>query len=68
MWFQNRWLAYIKYECSFLQELEMACVFAIKISIYIVCALVHIYTVSLSESYLVINEWGPGSNEWKKKK
>ena len=25
-----------------------------------------IYPVSLSESYLVHNEWGPGSNEWKK--
>ena len=32
-----QWLAYIKYEW-FLQELEMACVFAIKISIYIVCS------------------------------
>ena len=31
-----QWLAYIKYEW-FLQELEMACDFAIKISIYIVC-------------------------------
>ena len=31
-----QWLAYIKHEW-FLQELEMACVFAIKISIYIVC-------------------------------
>ena len=30
-----QWLAYIKYEW-FLHELEMACVFAIKISIYIV--------------------------------
>ena len=32
-----QWVAYIKYEW-FLQELEMACVFAIKISIYIVCS------------------------------
>ena len=31
-----QWFAYIKYEW-FLQELEMACDFAIKISIYIVC-------------------------------
>ena len=31
-----KWLAYIKYE-GFLQELEMAFVFAVKISIYIVC-------------------------------
>ena len=31
-----QWLVYIKYEW-FLHELEMACVFAIKISIYIVC-------------------------------
>ena len=35
-YFFFQWLAYIKYEW-FLQELEMACVFAIKISIYIVC-------------------------------
>ena len=35
-----QWLAYIKYEW-FLQELEMACVFAIKISISIVWRCLH---------------------------
>ena len=38
-----QWLAYIKYE-RFLQELKMACVFAIKISIYIVCPTIYIWS------------------------
>ena len=41
------WLAYIKYKC-FLQEFEMACVFAIKISIYIVCPPTFIYGPDLA--------------------
>ena len=53
-YFIFQWLAYIKYEC-FLQELEMACVFAIKISIYIVCQDIWTLTI-LATQYLV---WCP---------
>ena len=57
-----QWLAYIKYEC-YLQELEMACVFAIKISIYIVC-----YLWFKGVDWLIIGPWQEtnckGGCEW----
>ena len=43
-----QWLAYIKYEW-FLQDLEMACVFVIKISIYKVCYQQYMFTRSSNQ-------------------